>query len=153
MLVNYYLLKPNDSLLNRAKASSHEWAELLTETVLWTRREGDRTTWSEEDRGVLVKLLFLASVWELSGLPDFREIVGSLSLDTDSFDKNWTLQQIDEVDDVDDVAKRLAGTVLNEQVHTGRPLVDEWLRAFGVQSGEIKGVGSRFGLRNDSRPL
>ena len=130
MLVKYYLIMPNDSLRNRARASPHDWVELLTRTVVWTKREGWRTTWREEDRVVLVKLVFLASVLEFSDLPGFSEIVGCLSLDTVSFDKNWTLQEIDDVEDFDDEANRLAEIILARPVQTGRPMVDEWLRRF-----------------------
>ena len=131
-LVKYYLIEPNESLLKRASESPQEWAELLTYPALWKKREGHRTMWTEDDRVVLLKLMFLVSVFQYSYLPEFKEIVGSLNFDTGLFDRHWAIRAIDDVEDVEWAAKIYAEKLRDLQIETGRPLVDEWLRQFAT---------------------
>jgi hypothetical protein len=122
-----FVIRPSESL----KTATAEWQsdlkELLLQTSLWTKTEGQRTTWKMEDTLAQVKLLFLGSLKDYTNITDFENLVGVLSLSVRTFDRWWTIEEIDDEELVEEVEKVLEPSVAEHLEDTGRPAVDEWI--------------------------
>jgi hypothetical protein len=133
VLTTRFVIRPTECLKAAVKQMSPDLGELLVETSLWTKREGQRTMWRDEDRIAQIKLLFVASVKSYSSFVEFEQLVGELTPSVDAFDRFWTIEKIDDEMTVKEAEEDLSPSLASQCKRTGRPLVDEWLADMGTR--------------------
>lgn len=128
VLTTRYIIKPSGSLESRLAQCQSELGELLAQTALWTKSEGQRTIWKAEDRKAQIKLLFLALLKrDYTGNPIFHLLLGDFPLAERTFDEFWSMEQVDCEEVVDDIVQELEPQFVDQFEETGRPLVDAWV--------------------------
>jgi hypothetical protein len=103
----FYIIRPGAVLQEQLQQIDPDVAVFLNRPLLWTKKEGGITAWTEEDYLAQSKLLFLLDLWsdyvigagedkalkialeELLGAPPFNESV---------FDQWWTIERFEGVD-------------------------------------------------------
>lgn len=131
VLTTHYIIRPNEFLQSKVAQCPSELGELVTQTALWTKSEGQRTIWKAEDRLAQVKLLFLASLKkDYLDNPDLLRLVGHLPLSVRTFDEFWSIEQVADEEVVDHILQELEPSLVEQLEETGRPLVDAWISDF-----------------------
>lgn len=90
----------------------------MNQPLMWSKKEGGRTAWTEEDYIAQVKLLFLLNLWSeyvvhVGEDPILKlfleEIIGRPPFNQELFDRWWTVERYEGVDEsFEDVVERLA---------------------------------------------
>jgi hypothetical protein len=138
VIMTRFVIRPNGTLKANLERCECELGELLLQTTLWTKTEGQRTVWSPEDRMAQVKLLFLASLKnEYSSNPNFVRVLGDLPLRVSRFDELWTIEEIEDEEVLEDVEKEIQPSVLEHLEETGRPAVDAWISDLRAKTSAI----------------
>lgn len=136
----FYLIDPLPTLRARLQLlNDHELEQLLLDSVMLSHQEGGRSFWSAEDHTHIVKLLFLAQLKEykqLSCEDDFEKIFESSRINTEVFDRWWTIRRLM----VDEAAESLYPSI-KQLYHlvdrTENDHVNEWLNWVYETDGQI----------------
>ncbi len=124
-----YVISPSQVLKLRLEKYDSALAETLRLSAMWIiEGVGDRSPWSEVDREIQIKLLFLAllKTYYVDSL-DFADIVGELFITVEAFDTHWTIAKVYDGELVSEAEEELSPEVVNDIQDTGNPLVDEWI--------------------------
>jgi hypothetical protein len=129
--IAYYLIRPSKLLCEKLKQLDSDIAELLSEPILWSKKEGGRTVWNESDFITQVKLAFLVNLLstyrggEIEILID--NLLGKPPFRSDVFDKWWEVERFSGVDDsFEDIEMQMSREDL-QALETSSPLVETWL--------------------------
>ncbi len=135
-----YLIRPADVLRERLSQAGQGIAEFLDRPLLWTKKEGGVTAWTEEDTVAQVKLLFLLDLWseyvigvaEDGSLKAFlEELLGCPPFDERAFDHWWRIERFDGADQsFEEIEESLTLEQPQLLVSSALPRVEAWLSRF-----------------------
>jgi hypothetical protein len=138
--IAYYLIRPSKLLCKKLKQLDPDIVELLSEPILWSKKEGGRTVWNESDFITQVKLAFLVNLLstyrggEIEILID--NLLGKPLFSSDVFDEWWEVERFSGVDDsFEDIEMQMN----REDIHaleTNLSLVETWLSSLKKQREE-----------------
>jgi hypothetical protein len=124
----YYLIKPKDSLWERANALALSDIDWLLEPQLWRKGEPDRSPWSRDDHLAQIKLLFLA--WlrsEYEAHTEYKSLFGQEAIDIEAFDAWWLIERFYFPEPIEEIEGQLKPQVIQGFTPTGKPNVDHWI--------------------------
>lgn len=128
----FYLIEARSELLERlATLKDPDLEDLLLDPEMLSNEEGGRSAWSDEDRTLTIKLLFLAQVREYEPLSSdaiFERVFGSPRLSAQLFDRWWTIRRLEQTDHAESLYPLLR-QVLHLVDRTDNDLVNEWLES------------------------
>ncbi|MGH9844021.1 MAG: hypothetical protein ACREEM_35250, partial [Blastocatellia bacterium] len=96
---SFYFIRPTQALKDRLKKTDPDLEEFMSQPLMWSKKEGGRTAWTEEDYIAQVKLLFLLDLWSeyvvhVGEDPSLKllleEIIGRPPFNEELFDRWWT---------------------------------------------------------------
>lgn len=128
VMVTRFFVRPSERLQSRIAQFPSQLGHALGQCVLWSKVEGQRTTWTDEDGKCQIKLTFLASLKnDYCQDPAFEILFGSFPLNVLTFDEFWTIEQVVSEEALESAEQELEGWVIDQLQKTGRPLVDAWI--------------------------
>ncbi len=138
-----YIIRPAETLKRQLKQADPDIALLLERSYLWTKSEGGRTVWTEQDYAAQVKLLFLLKLWadyvidagEDKSLREYLEdLLGGPPFSEELFDQWWMLERFDGVDEsFEAVEERLGLEQPYLLANSPLPRVEAWLSGLEKQ--------------------
>ncbi len=106
----FYIIKPAESLKKKVEYNSLHSDEFPFAPLLWTNRQGGRSSWTSEDYVLAMKCLFVAYL-KYCTLPalEIRFLFGDLEISAEGFDAWWEMELYDGYDDnVDDLVQEIS---------------------------------------------
>jgi hypothetical protein len=136
----HYLIEPRSELRERLRESAEAYVSAACHSVSWRSTTGGHEGWTEEDRCLRVKFLYLARLREMEGLwtdEQFEAAFGSAVLSGDVFDRWWTIRELAPAGSAEDHRSALQG-FLHSIKPTGNEKVDDWLKALRNNFGLVQ---------------
>jgi hypothetical protein len=138
----YYLIHPSKLLCEKLKQYGSDIAELLSEPILESKKEGGRTFWNESDFITQVKLTFLVNLLSTYRGREIEALINSLlgkpPFRNNIFDKWW---EVERFSGIDDSFENIEMQMSREDIHaleTNSPLVETWLASLEKQREESR---------------
>jgi hypothetical protein len=129
-----YLIEPRTDLAAwLAERVDSDLADILCEPVVLVNLESDRSDWTPQDRMLAIKLVYLASLRQYTGLDTdagLESAFGSTWISVALFDRWWTLRLLPASDRTGDL-RQFVTAHLGSIQRTGNELVDSWLESSG----------------------
>jgi hypothetical protein len=140
--IAYYLIRPSKLFCEKLKQLDSDIAELLSEPILWSKKEGGRTVWNESDFITQVKLAFLINLLSTYRGGEIETLINSLlgkpPFRSDVFDKWWEIERFSGIDDsFEDIEMQMNREDIHE-LETNSPLVETRLSSLKKQREESR---------------
>jgi hypothetical protein len=138
-----YIIRPAEALKERLRQAGPDIGDVLGRPLLWTKKEGGRTAWTDDDYVAQVKLLFLLNLWsdyvvgagEDQSLKTFlQEAMGEPPFGEEVFDRWWTVERFDGADEsFEEAEERLTLAHPHLLANSVLPRVEAWLSGLEKQ--------------------
>lgn len=133
----FYVIRPTAALQEFLQNADPDVAAFLNRPLLWTKKEGGITAWTEEDYLAQTKLLFLLDLWSdyVIGAGEdktlkivLEELLGAPPFDESRFDRWWNVERFDGVDEnFEEAENNLNLEQPHLLAHSALPRVEAWL--------------------------
>lgn len=103
----FYVIRPAAALQEYLQQADPDMAAFLDRPLLWTKKEGGITVWTDEESLAQSKLLFLLNLWSEyvigAGADEslktlLEELLEAPPFDETLFDRWWTIDRFDGID-------------------------------------------------------
>jgi hypothetical protein len=123
-----YSIRPKQTLRDALGSRKSDVTDVLLQAEVFTQAESDRSSWSQADYALQVRIVFLAWLRSEYGETDeCRSVLGDGVLRADDFDKYWELE-VHSPDEIAWVARQLSKRrIASQVVETGSAVVDAWV--------------------------
>jgi hypothetical protein len=137
----YYIVRPNDALLERLTLEEEGLREAIAPAEVWSKQEGGRTAWTPAEHSTCVKLLFITNFARNYGSGErsarlTHDLLGAPPFGEEVFDRWWTLERFGGADeDFDAIAMALTPADYDRLDPGGSARVSTWIRSRADASG------------------
>jgi hypothetical protein len=133
----FYVIRPAAALKEYLQQADPDVATFLSRPLLWTKKEGGVTAWTDEEYLAQSKLLFLLNLWsdyvigageDESLKTALEEILDAPPFNESLFDRWWSIERFDGVDEsFEEAEDRLCVEQPHLLASSTLPRVEAWL--------------------------